>query len=302
MPTNNAKYTFIYLLSLVGLVFVAVPSAMVLFQLINKFIPDPASSSFSQEPVKFAIAALLVASPLYYWTMAFLNRSLLDQSLEKGAAARRWLTYLILFVAAVIVIGWLIGTINVFLSGELTMRFILKLLTVLAIAGTIFSYYFWDSKREIIAHDKVNRAFLFGSLAAVILCFGSAWLVVDSPKVARAHRMDQNIINDLTQIDSALNTYYNDNKKLPATLTELVSSRYYLASDNLSDDTKAAYEYRVISDKNYELCANFQLPNPIDNNYMYDKVAAERWQHPTGRHCFNVLAVATPAAMPVMVK
>lgn len=296
MPTNNAKFTFIYMLSLVALVFAAVSSGMILFQLINKYISDPASSAFSQEPVKFAIAAILVAAPLYYWTVHFLNKSLVSGVLEKTAPSRRWLTYLILFVAAVIVLGWLIGTLNVLLSGELTTRFVLKLLTVIVLAGLAFSYYYWDSRREIKASDQMNKVFLAASLVVVVVSFSLAWLVIDSPKVSRARRMDQNIVNELSQIDSAISNYYNINNKLPANLKELVDNRSLLQG-SLTDDQGNAYEYQITGDKTYKICADFlEETQTIGKGAIYDYPIDPRWQHGAGYQCLEqtVINIAQP--------
>ena len=61
---------------------------------------------------------------------------------------RRWLTYVTLLLAAGIVIGDLIALLYNVLGGELSTRFLLKVLVVGAIAGTIFAYYLTDLRRE----------------------------------------------------------------------------------------------------------------------------------------------------------
>ena len=61
---------------------------------------------------------------------------------------RRWLTYLTLFIAACILVGDLIALLDSVLSGELTIRFVLKVLVVGGIAAGIFSYYRWSMRAD----------------------------------------------------------------------------------------------------------------------------------------------------------
>ena len=56
--------------------------------------------------------------------------------------------YLTLFVAAGVLIGDLTTLVYNVLGGELTVRFLLKVATVAAIAGAIFSHYLLDLRRE----------------------------------------------------------------------------------------------------------------------------------------------------------
>ena len=64
------------------------------------------------------------------------------------SAVRRWLTYLTLFVAAAVLVGDMIALVYNLLGGELTLRFVLKVLVAAVIAGTIFGYYLMDLRRE----------------------------------------------------------------------------------------------------------------------------------------------------------
>ena len=53
-----------------------------------------------------------------------------------------------LFLAATVLIGDLITLVYNLLGGELSLRFVLKVLVVGTIAGAIFGYYLRDLRRE----------------------------------------------------------------------------------------------------------------------------------------------------------
>ena len=61
---------------------------------------------------------------------------------------RRWLTYVTLFGAACTLIGDVMSLVYSALGGELTTRFVLKVVIVGAIAGTIFWYYLSDLRTD----------------------------------------------------------------------------------------------------------------------------------------------------------
>jgi len=61
---------------------------------------------------------------------------------------RKWLTYLTLAIAACILVGNVISLLNSFLSGELSIRFILKTVIVGGIAGSLFYYYLWLMRKD----------------------------------------------------------------------------------------------------------------------------------------------------------
>lgn len=291
---NNAKYAFYYLLSLVALIFVTISSGMVVFQLINKLVPDALtnySDGTSQEMIRFAIASLIFATPVFYWMNKLIGRGLVKKEISLDDGIRRWLTYLIIFVSSVVILVWLITTMNSFLSGELTTKAILKTLTILVIAGSVFGYYFYDIKKtKVVANDKVNLAFTFASLAVIIAIFVSAIILMDKPAKVRDQRHDQTVLSDFSMIDSAVNQYYMINKKLPANLDELKStSGVYLRDENLMDAiSKAPYQYQVLSAEKYQLCGDFKLATDQANKSNYHE---PRWDHEAGRQCFDLLVV-----------
>ena len=292
---NYAKYAFLYLFSLVTLVAMAIGVGQVAFQAINKFIPDLLnnySGSFDSGILKSGIALLIIAIPLYYVTMSYLERSLKKNDLSEDSAIRRWLIYFILFVSSVVMIVWFVMTIVSFLDGELTLKFILKSLTSIIIAGIIFSYYFYDIRRKKV--EKKNLVIRIYFIATLIITIGtlvSSFFFVETPKEARARRHDEKILSQFTELDSAFNTYYTKYDKLPKDLTEALTESPYLNLDKYKDPISSqAYEYKRLSDDTYSLCANFETDNRNSEDqasYAY----SDRWPHATGYQCLKQKAL-----------
>lgn len=289
---NAAKFAFFYMLSLVALVFMALSSGMILFQIINKHILDVINnyqSNFSSEQLKFAISALIISAPIYYLTMRRICKNLFSGALKKDSEIRKWLTYFVVLVASVVMIGWLIATVNSFLDGELTQKFILKALTAIGISASVFGFYLHDIKRENVAGEKdgVTRIFLYASLIAVIAIFTASLFTVESPTETRNRKLDEAILDKFNEIDNAMNEYYFENKSMPENLDILVSEFTYITEDSLTDPVaKKKFEYKKVSDNAYELCADFRASNKNDNeeDYMGYK---DRWPHDSGYQCLK---------------
>lgn len=287
---NLAKYTFLYLLSLVTLVMVSMAVGNLWFELINKFVADPLqnfSGGFDPNSIKIGIATLIIAAPIYFVTTRMIVKSVAAGSLDKDAAPRRWLSYLIILVSSFVMLGFLISVLFSFLDGELTLRFALKALIALILAGGIFGFYFYDVRRDKIeAKDKVVLYFGAASLALVIISLVTSFFFVESPREARSRKHDQTLISNFDQIDSSLNSYYVENKKLPANLSTLVNEKRYITESATKDpSTGEAIEYKVLADKKYQLCATF-LTSTIGVNPNLD-FTVTRWPHKAGKECLE---------------
>lgn len=286
---NSPKFAFWYLLSLVALVFVAFSVGAIIFQVINKYVTDIISYTYesrvSMELLKFAISALIVSTPLYFWMQALIFKNLKSGELDKEVGVRKWLTYFILLVAAVVVLGYLIAVINSLLDGELTTKFILKTLTVIMIAAIVFSFYFYDIKRENVSQgkDKLITSYLFGSLAIIVASLVFAFLVIELPQEARNRKIDQQVINNLYSINAAVDNYYATNKKLPENLQLLlaIDSNNLLESHLINPFTKKSIEYKLVSDTQYDLCTDF-LTNASQNEYPSE------WKYQVGYDCITM--------------
>ena len=77
-----------------------------------------------------------------------MQRAIDRDPLRRASRIRKWLTYLTLFLGASVLIGDLVALSSVCSPGDLTSRFLLKVIVVAAIAGTIFGYYLTDLRKD----------------------------------------------------------------------------------------------------------------------------------------------------------
>jgi hypothetical protein len=287
---NAPKYAFYYLLSLVALIFSALSVGMIVFQFINKNMPDIFGKfgvDFSPDVLKFAISAIIIAAPIFFWMSKLIYKNLAKGNLDKDAGVRRWLTYFILFVSAVVIISFLIATINSFLNGDWTTKFLLKMLTVVLIAAIVFSFYLYDIRRIVVIKktDRVLKIYFWGALAIMIAAFVCALFIVESPATARGRLVDERIVNNFYSLQSSVTNYYSYHKKLPATLNDLrvdnPTSEMYL-----DPATNQEFAYILVSDTSYQLCATFRSDNKSQKD-IYTQYVEERMRHGSGYQCLD---------------
>lgn len=147
-PYLSAREAFLYLLLFTTLFLSAFNLGTILFELIARAFPDPASPDFSPQELRWAVSYVVVSFPIYLFLTLRQERELRRDPARRASKVRKWLTYLTLFVAAGFLVGDLVVLIFHVLEGELTVRFLLKVVVVAAIAGTAFGYYLRDLRRE----------------------------------------------------------------------------------------------------------------------------------------------------------
>jgi len=287
---NPAKYAFYYMLSLAALITMAIATGTIIFQIINKSIIDALNQfrgMYNPGAIKFAISALVISAPIFYLTSREIQKSLYSGALAAESGIRKWLTYFIIFVASVVMLGWLIATINSFLDGELTTKFILKSLTAIGIAAAIFTFYFHDIRRAAVAgeKDKTVSAYFYGSLVIVLAAFVASLFFVESPTETRNRKFDQALLENFNQLDNAIATYFNEEDKMPVDLDVLSSEYSYITNATLVDPgTGKKIEYKLTGENTYELCAEFRSAN-IDTDNRLEDFYKDRWPHDAGFQC-----------------
>jgi hypothetical protein len=277
------------------------------YQIINAYFPDPlrvmyGSYDASRSAMHYAMAALLIGFPLYVLAIRLWFRRFLAEEDKIESKLSKWLTYIVLLVAAVTIVGDLITSIFFLLQGEVTLRFFLKALTILVVAGIIFGFYFME--RRVVQYKEMlplrrYQGFLFGVSALVLVGLGLGFVVGGSPSTERMRGLDSQRAQDLMSIAGCVGSYGVTYKRLPDSLDELnKSSSYTYCGTNIVDpETGVPYEYIVttpsrqkgtVTEGEFELCADFTLSSEGEealpaNSYSEAK---SKWsQHGVGRSC-----------------
>ena len=147
----SARDAFLYLLMFGVLYVSAFQLGNLLFSLINLAFPDPLNqyeAVRAESSTRWATASLIVAFPVFLWVSLKLNREIGADPNRRHSAVRRWLTYITLLVAAGVIVGDSVTLVYNLLSGDLTIRFLLKVVVVAAITGTIFGYFLHSARRD----------------------------------------------------------------------------------------------------------------------------------------------------------
>lgn len=148
----SAREAFAYLVMFATLYFGAWNLGSLLFDLVDRTWPDPAMTGYafraSDSSIRWSMAALIIAFPVFAGVARRVARDVARHPIKRLSPVRRWLTYLTLFIAATALIGDTTTLVYNLLGGELTLRFVLKVLVVAFIAGGVFGYYLWDLRRE----------------------------------------------------------------------------------------------------------------------------------------------------------
>lgn len=155
LQKTSPKDVFLHLLAIITLYTSTASFLVLIFQYVNILFPDVLelgngyyALSGAYSAIRWSIASLIVVFPVYIITSWFLNKNYTAHPQKRNLRIRKWLIYFTLFAAALIIIGDLVTLVNRLLEGELTIRFILKVIAVFFVAGSVFGYYLWDVRRS----------------------------------------------------------------------------------------------------------------------------------------------------------
>jgi hypothetical protein len=286
----SAGEAFLYLVLFSALGISAAALVELLFTLIEWAFYDPAAANFAydgwQSGVRWAIARLVIALPVFLLASRAAGRAMTRDPSRSASPVRRWLTYLAMFIAVAVLIGDLVALVAYVLSGETTIRFLLKVLTVAIVAGGVLCYYLWDlrGERDALAERALGRTLLAAFVLVSLAAAGSGLWLIGSPAEQAARRIDNRRIEELGTLKQAVDLYWTRNQSLPEDLQSLAAA---LAAQLPTEDpqTGEPYEYRALQGEQFELCASFARAS---DNLLRDAM----WTHGPGRQCFTLTARA----------
>ncbi|MFZ2832187.1 MAG: DUF5671 domain-containing protein [Minisyncoccia bacterium] len=317
---TTPKDFFIHLGVLVSLYISVISILTLVFSIIDQVFPkefsytDPYAGG-----VSLAMAMLIVSFPLCVLFTRALSKEEIALPEKRNLWARKALTYCTLFLAILVVAIDLIVLLQSFFSGEeITVSFALKVLFIIMVIGTVAGYYLYDLRRALVDDGAVVRTrYTYASLAFIVVAFGFGFFVMGTPYAQKQKRFDESRVQDLSNIQSEIISYWQRKKKLPLILADLNDSLNGVVVP-VDPVTESPYEYVVKGKLAFQLCATFSKANLVGVNmpgyrasmmYPYKNSINDNWQHAEGRVCYDrtidpelylpVLPTAVPVPAPV---
>jgi hypothetical protein len=132
--------------------------------------------------------------------------------------------------------------------------------------------------------SSAGAAVLAIATAVVVASIIAAVIMVGGPESGRLERLDESRVDDLQSVMKAIDRFWTDRERLPASLQELGEDPR-VRIDFLDPGSGEPYEYRGLKGRTYELCAVFDQESrtPL-------RAPTDFWSHGVGRRCFELTA------------
>lgn len=266
-----------------------------LFEYINYAYPDPIEYYYADpysSGMRFAMATLIVLVPLALYLMRLIRNDIAREPAKAELWIRRWALFLTVFLAGAIVIADLITLINYFLGGDLTTRFVLKVLVVLLIAGGAFLHFLADLRGYWSAEPARARMVGWAAGALVLASIIAGFFIMGTPGEVRLYRFDAEKVSNLQNIQYQIVNYYQQKGMVPAQLADIEDplSGWVLPQDPQGE----TYRYQKKGELSFSLCATFNKESRIQQSStgrptaIYEgSVPNENWEHAAGEVCFD---------------
>jgi uncharacterized membrane protein (GlpM family) len=149
----SAREAFLYLVLFILLGVVAWNLGSLLFALIDIAIVNALEEantylvSARETQIRYAISGLVVGAPIFALLAHHIRKQRRTNPAMQRSIVRKWLTYITLIIASCTLIGDAIALVYGFLSGEISIRLVLKLLVIAVLAGGVFLYFIRDAEK-----------------------------------------------------------------------------------------------------------------------------------------------------------
>lgn len=306
---TTPKDFFLHLGATIALYAVVIALLNLAFSIINYAFPDKLAGYYYAGSMVWPISLLIIVTPLFYAIEWLIKKDFTLVPEKKDMWIWKWRIYLTLFLTGVTIIGDLIALINTYLNGEITMRFVFKILIVLLVAGAVFKYYFFSINENMKWAKIAKKANAWFGIIIVVVAIIGGFIIVGSPAKQRDLRFDDQRINDLSNIQWQVLNHWQQKGKLPLALSDMTDSLsgYKIPVDPQTD---VEYGYRVINAAtstatttvSFELCADFARDTVDAKNrgafgggigYSTRDMAYpsyggvdDNWEHKAGNACF----------------
>lgn len=296
----SAKDFFLHLGAIVALYTVTVSFVNLVFKIINRAFPQVGANIYawgSGSEISLPVATLIIFFPLFILLSYLVYRVYEQNPDKKEMLVRKWLIYITLFIAGLILAIDLVTVLYKFLDGQdLSAAFWLKALAVLLVAASVFGYYIQDIRNRVSPRGR--KIWVLATSCLLLATIIIAFSIIGSPQTQRLIRLDNQKISDLQNLNWQVINYWQINGMIPDQMPGITKDQ----------QTGTPYQYKKTGNMTYELCAVFNRASSADQNSSVPSIAYpvgkmptnEDWSHSAGLQCFS--RTIDPVAYPTQVK
>ena len=239
--------------------------------LVDRGLPSPGQYLANASSLSWWIATIIISFPIYLWVNVLIGREAKVRPESLQSSVRKWLTYVALVVASVVLLGDAIWFLGAFLTGEVTGAFVVKSALIIGVTGGVFAYYLGSVRATVLATVR-DRCFAGVAIVAVAIALILGFIPLGSPSDQQAIARDNVKLQALYGLASDANDDRNASgaKGLPAKMPGTIGR-----------------DYTRIDANTYKLCETFERSSPPDDT--------STWKHPAGYHCFTIDARRSPS-------
>ncbi len=308
---KTPKHVILQIGALVTLYVSIVSLLILIFSSINLTFPNASAylweDNSARTAIRTSIAMLLVFFPAFVMFTRLSNQERRKYLHGKYTLITKWFVYVTILIGVLVLLIDLVTLINYFLNGEITTRFTLKVLTLLAVIGLTLTYYTLDLKGYFIKRMSLSLYFAVATFVLVLGAVIYGYSYIEKPSEVRQMRLDEKQITDLRDIYWNIEDAYRTTKTLPASLDILYTNQ----KRPTAPEGRALYTYTILDDSTFELCAEFAKPSAkyespskqsVPNTSSSEKdiwFQNNNWEHGVGVTCFKKTVSEVPSLVPL---
>ena len=189
-PRLNVGFFFLCLGLLITLITSVVSFLSLVFNTLDKRFPDILNSnyqygysSYDYESIRASLATLIIFFPIFFIVSYFWKKFTKGEMGDFDKIIKKWVTYIILFLSSLVVAIDLVVLVRYFISGEITIRFVYKVISIFIVASLVGKNYYvlevWKCSK------KLKKIFYFiyaiFSIVLVVVAVSYSFFVMGSP-------------------------------------------------------------------------------------------------------------------------
>lgn len=263
---NFPFFGLIYVLSILAVIVVGISFSNILYFWIEDIYALPPSSPFPfGQEYATSIACQLVAVVVFFVCFAYTLRAYICcPELQDKPPMRRLFLKIMLFLSMLIFLGYIIGVISGYFSGESDFPSLLKVFVVMGVTAFGGLFFFFEARPSTtrMYHSSVVLIAIISTVISVVLT-----LIYAPPSVLQKVQRDRERINFIQKISAHVENFYRENDTLPKTLRPEFLSSWH-DDTHTAEDPEKEFSYTPKDDHNFEICSVFES-NPNDGRRIY---------------------------------